>query len=142
MVMRSLCSLTCFLKIKLHPGIQISWLHCAQGIILMQILQQPGLVVLFQSEPGPTRTTTRAWRTCKVPNFSSSQVKGRPRDPLLCTAGPCVGAKGHLPKAPGHGRAKGPLLHNQVPSEVRTNVSSRSRDGLPVTVVGTDAAEV
>lgn len=90
----------------------------------------------------PHRDNNKGLATCKVPNFSSSQVKGRPRDPLLCTAGPCVRAKGHLPKAPRHGRAKGPLLHNQVPSEVTTNVSSCLCDGLPVTVVGTDMAEV
>lgn len=38
-------------KNKLHPGIEISWLHCAQGIILMQNLQEPGLVISKQTWP-------------------------------------------------------------------------------------------
>lgn len=73
-------------KIKLHPGIQISWLHCAQGIILMQILQQPGLVVLFQSEPGPTGTTTRAWRRAR--SQISAPLRSRGGQETRCSARP------------------------------------------------------
>jgi len=45
----------------------------------------------------PLRTPTRVWLMCRVPNFSSSQVKGKPRELVLCTAGPGVRAGGHLP---------------------------------------------
>lgn len=72
-----------------------------------------------------------------ITDFSSSQVKGKPRELVLCRARPCVRAKGHLSAHQGTAQP-----HNQVPPQVRINILCHLCDRFPVTSVGTDTAKV
>lgn len=76
MVMRSLCSLKCCLKIKLHPGIQISWLHHLNANSLTAWF---GLVVSKQT--WPHQDNNKGLADLQGPKFQLPSGQGEAKRP-------------------------------------------------------------